>query len=496
GGTATITRTTIDGNAAGNGGAGGGGGSPGASGGAGGSASWGGGISILTATASITNSTITGNRAGNGGAGGAGSGAAPPGSGGAGGAGGHGGAIRATNATVTLTSDTIAGNAIGAGGAGGFSLGGASGTGGASGSGGGLYAESTSPTVTGTILASNSGGNCAAIGVAPNDGGHNLRFGDTSCPSTIATGDPRLGALTDNAGPAKTLALGAGSAALDAAGATCPAVDQRGVVRPTGAACDIGAYETAPPVVATGAVGGVQTTTAVLNGSVIANQVSVTAQFQYGTTTGYGAQTAAVAIGNGTAVQIVGAPIAGLVPGTTYHARLVASGPDGVAYGADQVFTTLSPPNGVDTRQSVGGTTPPAPAPAISALTFKASSFLAKSVRNAKTKKLTKAGTTLAFTLNVPATVTFTVARAGVGLKKGSSCTKLPKKPKKGSKHCVLWTTVGSLSTTGKAGANSYAFSGKVKNKVLAKAKYLLTAVAKDSAGHTSAAVTAKFTIK
>lgn len=58
--------------------------------------------------------------------------------------------------------------------------------------------------------------------------------------------DPVLGALTDNGGPTATFALLAGSPAIDAADtpAGCGfAVDQRGIVRPQGPACDIGAFE-------------------------------------------------------------------------------------------------------------------------------------------------------------------------------------------------------------------------------------------------------------
>ena len=44
------------------------------------------------------------------------------------------------------------------------------------------------------------------------------------------------------------MALLAGSPALDAAApAGCPATDQRGVTRPFGTSCDIGAFESAPP---------------------------------------------------------------------------------------------------------------------------------------------------------------------------------------------------------------------------------------------------------
>jgi CSLREA domain-containing protein len=56
--------------------------------------------------------------------------------------------------------------------------------------------------------------------------------------------DPRLGALADNGGATRTLALLAGSPAIDAASASgCPGKDQRDVVRPRGTACDMGSFE-------------------------------------------------------------------------------------------------------------------------------------------------------------------------------------------------------------------------------------------------------------
>ncbi len=93
--------------------------------------------------------------------------------------------------------------------------------------------------------------------------GYNLVQSTTGCAFTAATGDvigmsPGLGALQDNGGPTRTHALLAGSPAIDKGdpatpgsdGTACEAVDQRGVMRPQGAACDIGAFETsatAPP---------------------------------------------------------------------------------------------------------------------------------------------------------------------------------------------------------------------------------------------------------
>ncbi len=54
--------------------------------------------------------------------------------------------------------------------------------------------------------------------------------------------------VTDNGGPTHTIALVPGSPAIDAAdSANCPPTDQRGVTRPQGAGCDIGAFELEAP---------------------------------------------------------------------------------------------------------------------------------------------------------------------------------------------------------------------------------------------------------
>jgi CSLREA domain-containing protein len=56
--------------------------------------------------------------------------------------------------------------------------------------------------------------------------------------------DPKLGPLALNGGPTRTHALLLGSPAIDAASTPdCSGTDQRGVLRPQGAACDIGSYE-------------------------------------------------------------------------------------------------------------------------------------------------------------------------------------------------------------------------------------------------------------
>ena len=85
--------------------------------------------------------------------------------------------------------------------------------------------------------------------VAINSLGTNV-FTDGTCypvASDQIVGDAGIGVLADNGGPTLTHALLAGSPAIDAAdSAACPATDQRGVTRPQGAACDVGAYEYEP----------------------------------------------------------------------------------------------------------------------------------------------------------------------------------------------------------------------------------------------------------
>ena len=89
---------------------------------------------------------------------------------------------------------------------------------------------------------------------------------------------------------------------------------------------------------------GVGPTTATLSGGVYPNGLDTTYYWQYGTTTSYGSQTAAVDIGAGQAPVSVTGALSGLAPGTTYHYRLVAHNNDGTMYGYDSELTTESAP--------------------------------------------------------------------------------------------------------------------------------------------------------
>jgi len=144
---------------------------------------------------------------------------------------GQGGGIFNVGGTLSVTNSTFFDNGVGSGG-----------------SGGGI---SGSATLRNTILAHN-GGNCAG-GIT--DGGHNLDDG-TSCGFTangsLSNTDPKLAAgLANNGGPTQTIALQAGSPAINAgdesvcAAAPVNNVDQRGYIRPgiDATRCSIGAYE-------------------------------------------------------------------------------------------------------------------------------------------------------------------------------------------------------------------------------------------------------------
>jgi hypothetical protein len=63
------------------------------------------------------------------------------------------------------------------------------------------------------------------------------------------TADPQLGPLAANGGLVATMLPAITSPALDAGGGACPATDARGVARPQGAACDLGAAELVRPPV-------------------------------------------------------------------------------------------------------------------------------------------------------------------------------------------------------------------------------------------------------
>lgn len=188
---ATFTNTTVSGNQAGG---------------------RGGGIAIETGSAyaastiPITNTTISGNIAQDGG-------------------GIWSGLYYTSGGNLTLTNVTLAGNSTG------------------------IVAGLYRVTARNSVFA-NTGANCSRS-LTSDD--HNLSS-DTTCtsftqPHDRTNTDPKLGPLANNGGLTQTHALLPGSPAIDAGGTSangCPATDQRGIARPQGTACDIGAFEAQP----------------------------------------------------------------------------------------------------------------------------------------------------------------------------------------------------------------------------------------------------------
>jgi hypothetical protein len=106
-------------------------------------------------------------------------------------------------------------------------------------------------TLSMSILARAAGGGANCGGTAVGDAGYNLDdatgCGFLSSGGSISGVDPKLAALDNNGGATQTMALHSDSPAVDAIPSNVPGCsgseDQRGVSRPQGAGCDIGAYE-------------------------------------------------------------------------------------------------------------------------------------------------------------------------------------------------------------------------------------------------------------
>lgn len=208
--------------------------------------------------------------------------------------------------------------------------------------------------VTNSIVAdgvvTNGGQDCA---VDPTgsivSGGHNIEGFDMcnfhAAGDRVFT-DPELRPLNFNGGPVETMAIQPGSPAIDAATNNgCPVTDARGVLRPAGGACDVGAYELATPKATTGGANAVSRSTALLNGTATNPDLSGgRVSFQFGKTAAYGSRTPAQGIGATIAGEPFSAAVAGLAQATTYHFRELVTNAVGTSVGADHTFTTPRTP--------------------------------------------------------------------------------------------------------------------------------------------------------
>jgi CSLREA domain-containing protein len=177
----------------------------------------------------------------------------------------EGGALVNIDGTVTIANSTFFGNSVPNMGGAIFNSGNNDGTGiltlinstinnNTSGGGGAVFTEKGGTVILrNTLLAGNPGNNCGSqtSGVIVDEGGNlddgtSCNFGINSLSSGVAGLDS---GVQNNGGPTDTVALTAASDAVDLGlNAVCAAapvsnLDQRGGIRPIGAACDTGSFE-------------------------------------------------------------------------------------------------------------------------------------------------------------------------------------------------------------------------------------------------------------
>jgi phosphodiesterase/alkaline phosphatase D-like protein len=112
------------------------------------------------------------------------------------------------------------------------------------------------------------------------------------------------------------------------------------------------------PVVTAKAATNVGFTTATLNGTINADNVSTIPLFQYGTSTSYGTTINSTPYSvDGSANTAISVNITGLTQGTLYHYRIVTSFCGVDVYSSDQTFTTSTPGAPVLSTTTVGSIT-------------------------------------------------------------------------------------------------------------------------------------------
>jgi hypothetical protein len=232
--------------------------------------------------------------------------------------------------------------------------------------------------------------------------------------------------------------------------------------RDIGTHTDIGAYEfLIAPAASTTAATAVTGSGATLNATTNPDGLATTDQFQYGSSVSYASTTTISSAGSAASAANTSTTISGLSAGTTYHYRVLATNAVGTTYGADQTFTTLTA--------------------SLSALQLSASTFApAKSGPTSALAKRHKAnkptGTTISYTLNEAANVTFTITESEPGrIAHARDCVK-PTRATRHATRCTRTLTEGSFTAAGNGGPNRLHFSGRLSGRPLREGHYTLIA--------------------
>jgi virginiamycin B lyase len=158
-------------------------------------------------------------------------------------------------------------------------------------------------------------------------------------------------------------------------------------------------------------------------------------------------------------------------------------GPDGVAAGPDHaIWFTEKGANQIGRIEApaAGGGGGGGPPPTTQQVTASVQSLgvSPRSFRSARrgASIAAKVGATVTYRLSVAATTSFTVERQTAGRKKGKKCVPQTRRNRR-AKRCKRYVAVrGSFTHAGKAGSNSFKFTGRVAKKKLRPGRYQLVA--------------------
>ena len=291
------------------------------------------------------------------------------------------------------------------------------------------------------------------------------------------TGDPRLGPLQANGGPAATMALGAGSPAIDQGNSFGLTVDQRGDTRPVdfsgiantsgGDGADIGAFELQQACTdqalpsqscRTLTVSLAGTGSGTVSGPRILCPASCSAGFGDGTSLGL------------TAAAAAGSTFTGWSAGT--------------CSGTGVCVVTLR----ADT--AVTATFTKATAPVLSDLgltpsRFRVANHPARTTAAARRaqRRPPPTGTKISYRDTEQATARLTVERLRTGVRAGTRCIARHGTIGRRARRCTLLVVLESFQHTDTAGSNSLRFTGKIADKPLAPGTYTLLVVASNHSG-------------
>jgi virginiamycin B lyase len=155
----------------------------------------------------------------------------------------------------------------------------------------------------------------------------------------------------------------------------------------------------------------------------------------------------------------------------------IAVGPDGALWFSEFCGNKIG-------RVATAAPAPPPPPPpppvavlSVSSLKLSPSSFKA-APKGASITKKSKGGTKVTYRVSATASTRFTVESVQKGRKSGRKCVKPSPRNKKGKKCTRYVVARGSFKHAGKAGSNSFRFSGRVGGRRLSPGRYRLVAVA------------------